>query len=203
MTSTPPPAHVSARPSEARERLLATSMRVFYAEGIHAVGVDRVIAEAQVTRATFYRHFPSKEDLVRAYVEAMDQNIRATMARAAQMTDEPGELLMLMVHGIGEEVCRPGFRGCPFINAAAEYPDADHPVRQAVTAHRAWFHDTLTSLLTRAGHPDPERAARTLFLLRDGAMVAGYLGDAEQARLALARGTETLIKPAYQDRHSA
>ncbi|MET8537530.1 TetR/AcrR family transcriptional regulator [Streptomyces sp. NPDC005065] len=186
----------SPRPSPARERLLATASRIFYTEGIHSVGVDKVIAEAQVTRATFYRHFSGKEDLVRAYLEARDQTYRAMGAQAAQMQIEPGELLMLMVNGVADEVCSPGFRGCPFINAAAEFPDPEHPVRQVVSAHRAWFRDTLESLLAQAGHPNPDQAVRTLVMLRDGAMVAGYLEDAEQARLDLVREAAALAKPA-------
>ncbi|GIF89413.1 TetR/AcrR family transcriptional regulator [Catellatospora chokoriensis] len=173
---------MTVRPSAARERLLAAAAQVFYAEGIHAVGVDRVIERAQVTRATFYRHFPGKDDLVRAYVEHADAAIRARLDAALAHTPDPYQLLGLLVEGIGEEICAPGFRGCPFINAAAEFPDPSHPVHRAVVAHRAWFRAALVQLLTAMAYADPQRGADTLVMLRDGAMVAGYLGAPEAAR---------------------
>lgn len=186
----------AARPSEARERLLDAASRIFYAEGIHAVPVDRVIAEAKVTRATFYRHFPGKEDIILAYLEARDGAIRRAVGQLAHVDAAPSAKLILLLQGIGDEVCAPGFRGCPFINAAAEYPDPQHPVHLAVTAHRAWFHRTLVSLLEEAAHPDPQSSASTLVMLRDGAMIAGYLESAEQARHALVRAGESLLASA-------
>src|SRR4051812_29759986 len=121
--------------SPARRRVLDTASALFYTRGIHSVGVDRVIAEAGVAKATFYHHFPSKDDLVRAYLLEQDAAIR----QAAALTDvPPEERVMAVFAAIGEISCGPGFRGCAFINAAAEYPDPDHPVRQVVTEHRRW-----------------------------------------------------------------
>lgn len=183
-----------ARPSPARDRLLETASRLFYAEGIHSVGVDRVIGEARVTRATFYRHFPSKELLVEGYLRATDEGIRARGAAAAEaIVGDPIALLRAFVAGVGDEVCTSGFRGCPFINAAAEYPDPENPVHRVVLEHRAWFHDALLGLLQAAGHPDPDRAARALVQLRDGAMVGGYLGDAGEARATLIATADRVI----------
>ncbi|HEV7628049.1 MAG TPA: TetR/AcrR family transcriptional regulator, partial [Streptomyces sp.] len=170
----PPIASTSQRPP-ARERLLEAATRVFYGEGIRTTPVDRVIVEAGVTRATFYRHFKSKEELVVAYVEARDQDFRAQIEAAADGVDDPRDLLSVFVDGIAAEVCQPGFRGCPFINAAAEYADPEHPVRRAVGVYRAWFHGVLVDALAGTSHPEPESGAHTLALLRDGAMVAGYL----------------------------
>lgn len=188
------PDSAPTRPSPARERLLETASRLFYAEGIHSVGVDRVIGEAQVTRATFYRHFPSKELLVEAYLRATDDGIRARGAAAAEaIPDDPTALLRAFVAGVGDEVCTSGFRGCPFINAAAEYPDPGNPVHRVVLEHREWFHDALLALLQAGGHPDPAQAARALVQLRDGAMVGGYLGDAAEARATLIATADRVI----------
>lgn len=183
----------TARPVAARVRLLAAAARIFYSEGIHSVPVDRIIAEAGVTRATFYRHFPSKEDLVRAWLDARDQEIRAGAAATAQILTAATDLLRALVDNIADEVCRPNFRGCSFINAAAEYPDPDHPVHVAVTTHRIWFRDTLVQLLVDMGHPEPDAAGRTLVMLRDGAMVAGYLDTPDAVRAQLTHAFETLI----------
>ncbi|SFR71620.1 transcriptional regulator, TetR family [Agromyces sp. CF514] len=168
----------------AREKLLATATELFYREGIHAVGVDRIIGEAGVTRATFYRHFPGKEDLVEAYLGVEDATIREAFARAGEATDDPERLLELVIEGLADDVSRLHTRGCPFINAAAEYPEAGSGVRVAVAEHRAWFRDTLEALLTGAGASDPDLAAGQLVLLRDAAMVGGYLDGWERVRPA-------------------
>lgn len=183
------PAAVRPKP---RERLLQTASDLFYAEGIHAVGVDRLIAEAGVPKATFYRHFPSKDDLVLAYLRGRDASIRARMAAAYADTGTPQQVLDLLIAGISEEACGPGFRGCPFINAAAEYPDPEHAVRRLIDEHRTWFRDTLAALAEACGHPDPPTAAVTLVMLRDGAMVGGYL-DRAAASDALARAAHGVL----------
>ena len=170
--------------SAARERLLRTASELFYREGIHAVGVDRIIAEAGVTRATFYRHFPSKEDLVEAYLGVEDATIRDAFTRAREVTDEPRALLGLVIDGLADDVARLPTRGCPCINAAAEYPDPASGVRQAVGEHREWFRGELEALLAAAGAGDPTTAAGQLVLLRDAAMVGGYLDGWERVRPA-------------------
>ncbi|WP_066910220.1 TetR/AcrR family transcriptional regulator [Millisia brevis] len=161
--------------SRARTRVLETAVRLFYTEGIHPVGVDRIIAEAGVTRSTFYRHFPGKEDLVVAYLDDEDARIRALFAAAAGTDAGPRELLALVIDAIGQDVQRLHTRGCPFINAAAEYPDARSPVRATVTRHREWFRGTLADLVAATGVADPQLVAGQLVLLRDAALVGGYL----------------------------
>jgi AcrR family transcriptional regulator len=161
--------------SAARERLLETATELFYREGIHSVGVDRIIGEAGVTRATFYRHFPSKEDLVEAYLGVEDAAIRGAFDAARYITDDPRQLVGLVSAGLGDDVARRHTRGCPFINAAAEYPDPASGVRRTVSTHREWFRGELEALLTAAEVDDPLNAAGQLVLLRDAAMVGGYL----------------------------
>lgn len=170
--------------SVARERLLTTATDLFYREGIHAVGVDRIISAADVTRATFYRHFPGKEDLVEAYLGVEDAVIRGAFTAAGEATDDPAELLRLVIEGLAADIARLHTRGCPFINAAAEYPDPESGVRVAVGAHRDWFRSQLEALLTAAGAEDPSSAAGELVLLRDAAMVGGYLDGWERVRPA-------------------
>ena len=172
--------------SEPRERLLRTATRLFYEEGINGVGVDRVVAEAGVTRATMYRHFPGKEALVVAYLEHEDAMIRGLFAAAAEQaaaTDaSPGDLLALVIDGVADDATRLHTRGCPFINASAEFPDADGPVRAVVRRHRNWFRATLTGLATDAGVEDPAATAASLVLLRDAMLVGSYLDGKDVAR---------------------
>ena len=164
------------RPSEARLRLLTTASRIFYAEGIHSVGVDRIVAEAKVTRATFYRHFPGKEDLVLAYLQEADQAIRGQVA-AAVAGRSADEAVRAVAGTIAEGIRSVGFRGCAFLNAVAEYPDPSHPVHRAVLAHRQWFLDTIVALLARIEQTSAQAAAQHFVMLRDGAMAAGCLFD--------------------------
>lgn len=175
----------AAKVSAPRERLLATATRLFYAEGIHGVGVDRVLAEAGVTRATMYRHFAGKEALVVAYLEHEDAVIRGLFATAAQEAAgrdaSPRELLGLVIEGVAEDATRLHTRGCPFINASAEFPDADGAVRAVVRRHRDWFRTTLTGLAEAAGSPDPAATAASLVLLRDAMLVGGYLDGTDVA----------------------
>jgi AcrR family transcriptional regulator len=181
------------RPSEARERLLATATRIFYQEGIHSVGVDRIIAEAKVTRATFYRHFPGKEDLVLAYLKAVDQAIRGQVDTA--ITAVPAaQGLLAVAESIAQDIQSAGFRGCAFLNAVAEYPDPDHPVHQAVLAHRQWFLGTINTLMVSVQKAMAEPAARHFVMLRDGAMAAGCLFDRAQICETFLRGIEGLVR---------
>lgn len=181
------------RPSEARARLLTTATRIFYAEGIHSVGVDRIIAEAQVTRATLYRHFTGKEELVLAYLDQADRGIRAQVAAALASAESPAEQVRAVGRSIAEGIRSPGFRGCAFLNAVAEYPDPAHPVHRAVLAHRQWFLQTVTELLEQAGHTPADAAGRHLVMLRDGAMAAGCLFDPQLVCETFLQGVEGIL----------
>ncbi len=170
---------VSARdpgPTPIRERLLGCAAQLFYAEGIRAVSADRIIAEVGTTKATFYRHFPTKDDLVLAYLEQQAAQEQESMALAAAPAD-PAQALHSVLDSLARSSCAPGFRGCPFINAAAEYPDAQHPVRVFAAQHRDWWVQFFAELARRNGHPEAEAGvlARQLMMLRDGLTVAGSL----------------------------
>ena len=171
----------TTRASEPRDRLLRTAAQLFYREGITGVGVDRVLAEAGVTRATMYRHFAGKEALVVAYLELEDETIRGYFEAAAARGGTPQELLLAVVDGVADDARRYHDRGCPFINAAAEYADPDSPVRQVVRRHRTWFRETLATLTAAAGLSEPDRAAAALVLLRDAALVGVHLDGPEAA----------------------
>lgn len=175
-----------------RERLLTTAVELFYAEGIKGVGVDRILAEAEVTRATMYRHFPGKEALVAAYLEREDTLIRGYFGAAAAAAGSPGDLLAAVVDGIAEDAVRYHRRGCPFINAAAEYPDADGEIRAIIARHRAWFRATLAEVCAAADVPDPAPAAASLVLLRDAALVGVYL-DGDQVTADFRRTARTVV----------
>jgi AcrR family transcriptional regulator len=162
-----------------RERLLTTASDLFYRQGIHSVGVDRLLSEAGVTRATMYRHFSGKEALVAAYLRAEDATLRGYVDQARSAGGTPTQLLARVVDTIAADVTRYHTRGCPFVNAAAEFPDPGCEIRQVVTAHRTWFRTTLEQLARDAGLERPEGVAAALVLLRDAALVGGYLDGVE------------------------
>lgn len=182
------------RPSEARRRLLSTASQIFYADGIHSVGVDRIIAEANVTRATFYRHFPSKTDLVVAYLQEVHELDRAAVTAAITANATAAGSLVAIAGSIAARIQSPGFRGCAFLNAAAEFPDSDHPVHQQIIAHRQWFLDTLTTLMAQVAEDTSDAAARHFVMLRDGAMAAGCLHDPALVAETFLRGIEGLVR---------
>jgi AcrR family transcriptional regulator len=182
-----------ARRSEARERLLANATGLFYSEGIKGVGVDRIVAASNVTLATFYRHFPSKGDLVVAYLEAIHDSFVARAEETASGA-EGRDLIAAIGAEVIAEVGHPRFRGCAFINAASEFEDPDSPVRKAVAEHRAWYLERLRRAFADAGHKRPGNAARHFVMLRDGAVTAGYLDSVTAAQRTFKRGVDGLIR---------
>ena len=181
------------RPAAAtREQSLTAADALFYTHGIRATSADRVIAEAGITKVTFYRHFPTKSQLVVAYLERQAEAERAWLTGLHQ-SDDPHGTLRALAAGIGEASCYPGFRDCAFINAAAEFADPEDPVRGAVDEHRAWTLDLFTRLAAEAGAADPGSRGRELLLLRDGGMVSGYLGAPETVAAVLASAFSAVL----------
>ena len=183
------------RSQHARTRLLETASRLFYRDGIQAVGVDRIISETPTTRATFYRYFSGKEALVLAHIQRRDAALRELYIEICERVPNARGRLEGLLTGIADHLCHDSFRGCPFINAVAEYPDPASPVHKAVLEHRSWFLTTILGLLRLEKIPHPERVARTLVLLRDGAMVSGYLSDPRIAREDFAAAVRNLLEP--------
>lgn len=159
-----------------KARILTAANELFYAHGIRATSADRIIEQAGITKVTFYRHFRTKSKLVVAYLEQQAAAERDWMRSGIEEGDPVGSLRNLAT-GIGDASCQPGFRGCAFINAAAEFSDASDPVRVVVDAHRRWMLQTFAEIAAEATIDDVAGTARQLMLLRDGAMVNGYLGE--------------------------
>ncbi|MDP9736157.1 TetR/AcrR family transcriptional regulator [Curtobacterium sp. 260] len=170
-----------------REHLLAVAGELFYREGITGVGIDRIVAEARTTRATLYRHFAGKEALVVAYLEREDAMLKAAFQGAESVATDPEHLLELAIEGIAEDANRHHTRGCPFINATAEYADAQSPVRDVVSSHRRWFRAQLERYLDAAGRVDAGDRADELVMLRDAVLVGSYLDDRSGARRTFLR----------------
>jgi AcrR family transcriptional regulator len=157
----------------ARERILATAVRLFTAQGINATGMEQLSAEAEVTKRTVYAHFASKEALVEAYLERMDHAVRAAEA-TLEDPDVPARERLLSIFDamlLTQPQCADGAaaRGCPFLNAAVEVPDPAHPVHVFATAQKAASAKRLADVAGAAGARDPDKLGEQLALLYDGA----------------------------------
>src|ERR1700761_8493087 len=108
-----------------RERIVEAAAELFYAQGLRAVSAEKIIAQVGITKVTFYRHFPTKDELIVAYLERRAKWERDGIAQAREAAGDAPGTFRILAEAIGAESCRPGFRGCPFINAAAEYADPE------------------------------------------------------------------------------
>src|SRR6476661_10775389 len=182
----PPPARPPA--GHAREKILATAFRLFYAHGFRAAGIDTIIAESGVAKATFYKYFPAKDDLILAYLEQVDGVWSGQLHAAAEAAGrDPAAQLVGLFDALSTACRRDGYRGCAFINAAAESASGTR-VHERTVAHKqhilAWIRD----LAEQAGAQDPDGLARSLTLVLDGGLASGVL-DADPAAAAAARTT--------------
>lgn len=169
----------------ARERILDTAFALFYARGIRAVGVDLIIAESGAAKATFYKHYRTKDDLILAYLDKVDHIWTGQLRAAAEAAGpDPADQLVGLFDALSAACRRDGYRGCAFINAAAEAAPGT-PVHERTVAHKqavlAWLRD----LAAQAGAEDPHSLARSLALLLDGGLADGALSaDPDAPRVA-------------------
>jgi AcrR family transcriptional regulator len=192
MSATPFDAERPAR-RPVRERLIDVADELFYAHGIHAVGIDRVLDQARVAKASLYTTFRSKDELVAAYLQQRSDAWREHVeTEVAHRGHDATSRLMAVFDVLAESFDDPAFRGCPFINAAAEIADPSHPARKVIAGHRRWLHGLLAGIAAEAALPDAAQVATQLVLLYDGTLVGADLdgevhGTAEAARDAVRR----------------
>jgi AcrR family transcriptional regulator len=172
----------------ARERLLAAASELFYAEGVHTVGIDRVIERAGVAKASLYNTFGSKDELVRAYLEGRHADTAGRITRALGRYGTPRDRLLGVFDAQGELFTEPGFRGC------AESPS--DVVEKAAADFRDWLRDLFTGLAREAGVPDPEGLAQQLHLLYDGAGLSARMDHDPSAAVAARAAAAALLDTA-------
>lgn len=186
-------APTSAPAGAARQRILETAFGLFYAHGIRGVGVDRIIAESGVAKATFYKHFPAKDDLVLAYLDRVDEIWTGQLKAAAQVAGpDPRDQLVGLFDALSTACRREGYRGCAFINAAAEN-EAGTPVHARTLAHKDAVRDWVRTLAEAADAPDPDELARTLTLLLDGGLASGSVDGRPDAPVAAKAAARALV----------
>jgi AcrR family transcriptional regulator len=190
--------HLAATPQRlsARDRLLAAADELFYAEGVHVVGVDRIVERAGVTKASLYNTFGSKDELVRAYLENHFRRRQARVASILAAHTSPRERLLAVFGEVEGFLAGSAFRGCRFISAAAESGPGEAG-EMVAEKYRAWLWSLFTDLAEAAGARNAKQVGRQLFLLYDGAAVAARMdADRDAAAKAVRSAAVALLDAA-------
>jgi AcrR family transcriptional regulator len=183
--------------ASARERILAAAYELFSKRGIRAVGTEEVLANAGVAKSTLYRHFPSKEELVLAFLQRREQRWTREYveAEARRRGSTPRERLLAIFDVFDEWFHRDDFEGCSFVNVLLEMGDLDSPLGKASAAHLEYIRSVVRSLAEEAGVQDSETFAHSWHILMKGSIVAAGEGDELAGKRARAMGEDLL------DRH--
>ncbi|MGM0818969.1 MAG: TetR/AcrR family transcriptional regulator [Actinomycetota bacterium] len=180
------------RPSRRQDVLEAASAR-FFRDGISATGVDAIIEDAGVAKMTLYRHFPSKDDLVVAYLTRRDADFRERLEAELSRRRDPWQRALAPADLYRATAEEPGFHGCAFVNAGAELAE-DHPGHGVIAAHKRWVVDRWATLLAELGVADPGALAEECALLAEGGLAQAGVGlgaerlDAARERIAARLG---------------
>ena len=156
--------------TDTREKILAIASDLFYRYGIRAIGVDMIIARSEVAKTTLYRYFPSKDDLVVAYLEINDRYFWKLFDEViTRFPLEPKQQLLAIFSWLDQLIVSPECYGCPFLMVATEFPEVDYPGHQVALAHKQKLRDRLTELARLAGIELAAELSAILSLLIDGA----------------------------------
>ena len=187
----------AAKPSAVRDRILMTASRLFYRNGIHAVGVDLVVEESGIAKTSLYRHFGNKDGLVAAFLEAEDADFwRQWDAIATQHAANPAAELEAYLDWMETRLKRPGYRGCPQLNVVAELANPKHPARRVAVEHKERMRRRLTDIAERMKLQRPESVGAQLALAFDGAFMSAPLGSGARMAVTLRESVHALIKAA-------
>lgn len=190
----PEPAPDVTPANEVRERILETASALFYARGVRAVGVDLVVEKAGVAKTSLYRHFRTKDDLIAAFLDREDADFWQTWDQAAAPhRDNPEAELAAHLAWISSRTSRQGYRGCPQINTAAEFPEAGHPARLVAARHMQELHRRLEGLSSRLGARNPTSLATQLAVLINGAFVSNTLLEGQENTTCLPGAAAALV----------
>lgn len=186
---------VPAWVKSARQRILDVVCDLFYREGIRAVGIDTIVERSGVAKMTLYRYFPSKDDLIVAYLEDRNRAFWNWFERAiSQHTESPREQLLALFSALAVLAEQPTCLGCPFLNTATEFPQRDHVGHQVAVAHKKAVRDRLADLAYKAGARNSTQLADQLLLLMDGVYMATRLFGPGGSASAVKTAAATLIE---------
>jgi AcrR family transcriptional regulator len=164
--------------ASARERILETASELFYREGIRAIGVDTVVERSGVSKTSLYRVFDSKDALISAFAAEKDRLFWAWWDGVEEKhAEDPRALLDALLSGIAKRIAHPAFRGCPFLNLVAEFPDDNHPGRVIARDNKEEMQARLATIVAKLGVGNPKRTASQIALLINGAYVTGLIAE--------------------------
>ncbi len=179
-------------------RILEVASALFYERGIHAVGVDTIAAESGVTKRTLYDRFGSKDGLVLAYLAERDRRWRDRVVGALDAAPPDPVSRVDAVFAVLAAWTADTVRGCSFVNATAEFPDPDHPVRALIREEKQWLRERFLDVLAGGGVSDAPSLAATLLLLHEGAFVVLSAGQDPDAVPAARRAARALVEDAVR-----
>ena len=189
--------------SRGRERILSTAGRLFYERGFGAVGVVLIVAEAGVAKTTLYRHFPSKDDLIVAWLERANAEFLGWLDDVVDSEVAPARRLATLFEAAEHLATSPTCLGCTFQVSAAEFPDVSHPVHAVAVAHKEAVRARLHHLAAEAGSGDPAVLGDGLLLLLEGAFAATRMYGTDSPASALAATAGALIRQGTRRRAPA
>jgi AcrR family transcriptional regulator len=181
-----------------KDQVFQTAARLFYQNGYRAIGVDTIAAESGIGKMTLYRHYPSKDDLIAAYLKDSDDVFWNYFEQATIDAPTPREKLLVFFESLQEYVTTPACYGCPFLNVATEYPETDYPGHQVAIEHKQSVRARFRQLAKEAGAKKPDILADQLFLLMDGAYMASRMFGVKNPAAHVAEAAQTLIDSALE-----
>ena len=191
----------AAERRSARDRVFETASDLFYRKGIRAVGVEAIAAEANTTKMSLYRNFPSKDELVAAWLRDHDAKFWLRWdAMTQKHPDDPGKQLLAAFTLLSKHVADPEARGCPMANTAVEITETDHPARKVIEDHKAELRRRLAALCGALGAADARSLADQLFLLMEGAHVSSQLPGTRVPASNLLRAASALVEAGIRTR---
>lgn len=179
-----------------KEKLFQTAADLFYQHGYRAVGVDTIAEESGIGKMTLYRHYPSKDDLIVAYLKERNDSFWNNFEAITKDASTPRDKLLAFFDSLQDYVKTPACHGCPFINVATEYPETDYPGHQVAIEHKQSVRARFRQLAKEAGARKPEVLADQLFLLMDGAYMASRMFGVKNPAAHLAEAARILIDSA-------
>ena len=187
--------HGQPRGKLARDKVIAAAADLFYRKGIRAVGVEEIVEAAGVAKISLYRSFRSKDDLIVAYLEARNADFWRQWEEAFSRyeRDPQRQLRAIMTH-LAQRTTQPGYRGCPFLNYAVEFPERSHPGHRVVEANKREWRRRLAAIAEALGSPRPKQAADGLMLLVEGAYaVSQTLGGPDGPASEIVGAAEAIL----------
>ncbi len=184
-------------PSPKRAHLMATAWRLFYRDGFRVVGIDTLLAEAQVAKMTLYNHFASKEDLIVAILEERSTQLRTVLKAAIKNAGRsPQKQLDSAFDGLKKWFESDDFKGCAFIRALSEYPEPNHPIHQTAWRHKQAVNALFLKLVTDAEATRPAELANMISLLFDGAILTAHATGSSASATTARNAAHCLLKQA-------